>query len=90
MGKKIEIPVVVRCADCNECYVPSDRFPLTKFEVEGMMHLSEDDRTDIFKNLAIAMSSFNEYVFLKYQLDAKKIEVDAEFVAFDSDKLPEA
>lgn len=90
MGKRIEIPTVVRCLDCNERYVPSDRLPPTRLEVEGMAHLSDETREDIFKNLAIALGSFTEYVFLKYQLEAKKIEVDVEFVAIDPDKLPEA
>ena len=90
MGKRIEIPTVVRCPDCNEKYATSDRFPPTKFEVEGMAHLSETEREDIFMNLAITLGAFNEYVYLKYQLETRQIEVDVELARLDPDKLPEA
>jgi hypothetical protein len=91
MGKRIELPSVVRCSDCSEKYEVGDRFPnQTRFEVAGMSHLSVDDREDIFKNLAISLSAFSDYVYLKHQLDIQKIDIDVELEVVPDSKVSEA
>jgi hypothetical protein len=91
MGKRIELPSVVRCSDCNDKYEVGDRFPhQTRFEVAGMSHLSVEDREDIFKNLAISLSAFSDYVYLKYQLDIQKIDIDVDLDVVPDSKVSEA
>jgi hypothetical protein len=88
---RIQLPSAVRCSDCNGKYEVGDRFPQqTRFEVAGMSHLTLEDREDIFKNLAISLSGFSDYVYLKYQLDIEKIDIDVDLEVIPESKVSEA
>jgi hypothetical protein len=88
--KKILIPQMVRCSECNRKYQTLDRFPEVKFNFEMPQRVSEEDREDVLKNLAIAISSFAEYVYLKYQLDAASIEMSIDFDSVPKSEVSEA
>jgi hypothetical protein len=90
MGKKILIPEMVRCSDCNRKYQISGRFPEVKFNFEMPARVSDEDREDVLKNLAIAISSFAEYVYLKYQLDARSVEMSIDFDSVPKSEVSEA
>lgn len=78
MPKKKVDSIIFRCVDCMGKYRVGDSFPSTKLEVEGMSHLSKEQRENIFQQLAVNLGTFCKFVYGKYGLEVKKAEVSLE------------
>lgn len=88
--KNIDLPVLVKCAECSDTFRSGKRLPLTRLAIEGVKHLSELEREDIFTCLAINLSSFCEYIEEKYKLESNKIQIEIEFEDKSDEKIVEA
>lgn len=64
--------------------------PPTKLEIEGLLHLSEEDRKDVFRQLAVNLGAFCEHVHNRYKLDPQKIEIEVELGIITPEKSYEA
>ncbi len=90
MARSVKFPLRARCMDCNKLYEVGDKFPRTKLQVEGMTHLTDKEREDIFKYLAVNIASFCDYVYLQYELDPQRVEIDVELQRLTHEKACQA
>lgn len=78
MGKKIILSEIMRCMECNRKYT-ANRFPEVKFNCLMPKAVTEEQKDGVLKNLALSLSSFADYVYLMYQLDAHHVEIQIDF-----------